>query len=105
MSASSRREFLERLLVTAAAAALPACKHDIEQEGESTSDKLRVAVIGLGGFGRTHVRAWKKRRDAEIVYLCDADIAVGRRALDKEFGWFSWDPTFVTDMRRIFDDR
>ena len=104
-SSSSRRAFLEQLLVAAAAAAVPSCKkHDPEQEGEDTSDKLRVAVIGLGGFGRTHVSAWKKRRDAEIAYLCDVDTAVGKRALDK-FGWFQRDPEFVTDMRRIFEDK
>jgi predicted dehydrogenase len=105
MSSSSRREFLERLLVTAAAAAAPACKHDLEREGEDTDDKLRVGVIGLRGFGSTHVAAWKKRRDCEIAYLCDADTAVGEKIIDKEFGWFRRDPKFVTDMRRIFEDR
>src|SRR6185503_9401475 len=104
MSTSSRREFLEKLLVAAAAAAVPACKHNVEQEGESTSDKLRVGVIGLRGFGSTHVAAWKKRRDCEIAYLCDVDTAVGKQLLDKQFGWFRRDPPFVTDMRRIFED-
>jgi predicted dehydrogenase len=36
---------------------------------------IRVGVVGLGWFGRTHVDAWKSVRGAEIVGVCDRDPA------------------------------
>jgi UDP-N-acetylglucosamine 3-dehydrogenase len=32
---------------------------------------LRVAVVGLGGIGRTHVRCYAENPDAQLVALCD----------------------------------
>lgn len=34
---------------------------------------LRVAVVGLGPIGRTHVRCYAKNPDAELVAVCDLD--------------------------------
>ncbi|HXV40546.1 MAG TPA: Gfo/Idh/MocA family oxidoreductase [Steroidobacteraceae bacterium] len=101
-----RRHFLQYLLA-AAVAAQSGCRPtpDATSRGKASGDKLRVAVIGLGGWGRTHVRAWKARGDVEIAYLCDADPGVGQRLAGVEFGKYRRPPKLVTDMRRIFDDR
>jgi predicted dehydrogenase len=32
---------------------------------------LRVAVVGLGGIGRTHTRCYDANPDAQLVALCD----------------------------------
>ena len=37
------------------------------------SDRVRVAVIGLGSQGRSHMNWFNNLRDAEIVALCDLD--------------------------------
>jgi predicted dehydrogenase len=102
-----RRDFLEYLLSAVAVAAQPGCRpaHEPATQVKKSDDKLRVAVIGLRGYGRTHVRAWKARSDVEIAYLCDADLGVGQRVAEKEFGNGNRPPNLVTDMRRIFDDR
>lgn len=34
---------------------------------------VRVGVVGLGWFGRTHVDAWSSVRGAEVVGICDRD--------------------------------
>jgi predicted dehydrogenase len=103
MNRSTRRDFMEKMLGAAAAAAVPACKRNVPPR-QTPGDKLRVAIIGLGGFGKKHVAAWMKRADCEIAYLCDVDTAIGARVLDAFVG-VQPVPEFVTDMRRIFDDR
>jgi len=37
------------------------------------SDLVRVGVVGLGWFGRTHLDAWSACRGAEVVGVCDRD--------------------------------
>jgi predicted dehydrogenase len=99
---STRREFIEGLLIAAAATAVPGCKRNVPPP--RAGGKLRVAIIGLGGFGKKHVGAWANRNDCEIAYLCDVDTAVGAPIVSA-FSTAKRPPAFVTDMRRIFDDR
>jgi predicted dehydrogenase len=45
------------------------------------SDKIRVAVAGAGYWGINHVRAFARRKDCELVAVCDPDErALGRAA-------------------------
>jgi len=37
------------------------------------SDTLRVALVGAGGIGKTHLGAWKSVPDAKVVAIVDAD--------------------------------
>ena len=45
--------------------------------------KLRVAVIGTGGMGSSHVRWWSQNPRAEIIALCDLKPEKCRKALEK----------------------
>jgi predicted dehydrogenase len=40
-----------------------------------TEKKIRVAVIGVGEFGRNHVRVYRELEDAELVGIVDLDSA------------------------------
>src|SRR5690606_7521891 len=42
-----------------------------ERRHEQGRDMLKVAVVGLGGIGRTHARWYDENEDAELVALCD----------------------------------
>lgn len=46
---------------------------------------IRVAVIGVGHFGREHARVYSNIEDAQLVAVCDVDAARGRAVAD-EFG-------------------
>jgi predicted dehydrogenase len=37
--------------------------------------KIRVAVVGVGDFGRNHARVWREIPEAELVGVVDADAA------------------------------
>jgi predicted dehydrogenase len=50
-----------------------------------TQKKIRVAVVGVGDFGRNHVRVWRELEGAELVGVVDAD-AERARQVAVEFG-------------------
>jgi predicted dehydrogenase len=69
------------------------------------SDKVNVAVIGLGGRGRDHMDAYAKIPDANIVVICDVNQAAlenGQTRVEKATGK---KPKGYADMRQVFDDK
>ena len=69
------------------------------------NDRLRVAVIGLGGRGRDHMLTLARIADVEVAAFCDPDEErMGERA--REFtAQTGRTPKLETDLRRILDDR
>lgn len=99
MSKISRRQF------TAASAAV-ASTFAIRKSSaaQASNDKIGLAVIGCGGRGGSHIGAFTGMKNAEILYLVDADDAAGaRRAADVEKRTGT-KPKVVTDMRVALDD-
>ena len=108
MSTRTRRRFLEESLFAAAAVAAPAAVTFADTSGQSSSpgEKLSVAVVGTGGRGGSHIRAFCARKDTEVTVVCDADMnhaeraagAVGKLQNGKK-------PKPVQDMRKVFDEK
>ena len=74
----SRRSFLKSSLATGAALALtPALK------ARGANDDLRVAVVGVRGHGRTHIRGYLDMPGVRLVALCDVDQAMLDRELKR----------------------
>ena len=72
--------------------------------GVSPNDKIGVAVVGAGGRSRSHIDAWVKDSRTEILHVVDIDGAAGNSKCDMIAEKQGKRPTFVTDMRRAFDD-
>jgi predicted dehydrogenase len=113
MSSLSRRGFLHGSMGAAgsallAANALAADTPKAEADGAAkapASERLRIAVIGCGGRGESHVDAWSSMPDVELVALCDPDGGrVGQYAhkVEKRAGKV---PQLYEDLRRVFDDK
>jgi len=107
----SRRQFLEESLLAAAAAAAASAAAGCATRGPmgggtsvAPSDRLRVAIVGVNGRGMSHVRAFAKRDDTEIVAICDVDEDVFGRAERAVRGSQPQAPRFVQDLRRVLDD-
>ena len=90
---NSRRNFV---IGAGAAVALAAGK-------ASANDRVRVAVLGVNGRGRDHIKGFQSQPDAEVVALCDPD----RNVLDKRAENFQETygrrPMLEQDLRRIFE--
>src|SRR3954453_12680804 len=76
MPSLSRRTFLKTTAIAAAGATLP-----VRSWGQvlGANDDIRVAVIGLNGRGRDHLRSLAKVAGVRVVALCDVDSAVLER--------------------------
>jgi predicted dehydrogenase len=94
-----RRDFV-------AGAALAAGTRFIARSSEAApSDRIRVAVIGMGGRGRQHMRLLAKIPGIEVAALCDPDET---RLQEKgsEFERMTGKrPRLEQDLRRLLDDR
>ncbi len=113
MRSLTRRTFLHDTTLLAAAlgsAGLPAGAAAADKPAEpgspgGKSDKVRVAVIGVRGQGMTHVRSYAGRANAQIVTVCDVDeavIAPAMKHIEKVQGHA---PSYVKDLRKVFDDK
>jgi predicted dehydrogenase len=101
MRETNRRDFLKAS--AGAAFASPA----IAASRLSSNDRIRVAVIGVRGRGRSHIQAFHdlSGENVEIVYLCDVDSAVLEQraaAYEKTSGK---KVKLCQDMRQILDDK
>lgn len=77
MRRTNRRTFLGTSAVAAGAVALAAGASRAPQ-----ADKLRMGVIGVGGYGMTDARAALKVGGTEIVAVCDVDSDHLEKAAD-----------------------
>jgi predicted dehydrogenase len=87
-----RRHFL----VTAATAA---------QGWSQASDRVRVAVVGVGSRGSAHIKEMLPVANLEIAALVEVDGARAEAASDGIFQKTGKRPRIESDMRRVFDDK
>lgn len=70
---------------------------------DDVNSKIRAAVIGVYGRGKTHIKGFQAAPGTEVVALCDPDEEwLGKRAHDFEQQYGRKVDT-VKDMRTLFD--
>jgi predicted dehydrogenase len=112
MSNSTRRTFLKQSLVAAggmstfAMAGSRSAARDL-----GPNDTIRIAIAGLNGRGREHVKQFSNMKGVEIVYLVDPDErAFGTRIpgspipVDTIKEKTGVTPKLVKDIREVLDD-
>jgi predicted dehydrogenase len=101
MKAINRRSFLKSTALTAAAASLPARSWS---QVEGSNSDVRVAVMGFGQRGGSHIEAFSKMDGVRVTALCDVD----KKILDREVNKFKEKGKEVqpfTDIRRVLEDK
>jgi predicted dehydrogenase len=63
------------------------------------NERFRAAVIGTGGQGQHHVKAWGGQPDVDLVYVCDLDSERAGKAAGLVAG-----AQPIADLRRVLDD-
>jgi|HigsolmetaAR202D_1030399.scaffolds.fasta_scaffold07986_4 Predicted dehydrogenases and related proteins len=71
--------------------------------GKSANDKIRVAVLGVHGRGKDHIKGFQSQRDAEVALLCDPDQAVLAERASEFEARYGRKPLTETDLRRVFE--
>ncbi|HQO36911.1 MAG TPA: Gfo/Idh/MocA family oxidoreductase, partial [bacterium] len=77
-SKNDRRHFLKTSATALAAAQLMGTS-----AWAGANEKVRVAVVGVHGQGRSHVRQYLAIKEAELVALCDVDESVLDKASEE----------------------
>jgi len=98
MSDVTRRNFLQTSAGAVAATSLLSNTSRADVNG-----KIRVAVLGVNGRGRTHIKAIGDIEGADVVLLCDPDkqlLAKRAAEFEKKYGR---KVETETDMRKVFD--
>ena len=93
MSTSSRRTFLAASTAFSLSRVLGA------------NDKVNIGIVGIGGRGNDHIKAYATLPEARIVALCDvnqAALETGQATVKRLTGE---QPTGYEDMRKLFADK
>jgi predicted dehydrogenase len=102
----TRRSFLQQSAVAAGALALtrstPSYARTI-----GANDRLRIAVVGLNGRGKSHIAGWLEQPNVEIAYLIDPDQKVLEKSLAnlKQKAGARFAAKGLADLRRALEDK
>ncbi len=114
MTPLSRRVFLHRSAILAAAASTGsravADEKPVSTKVGSASDRLRVAVVGVHGRGKDHVKGFvgnakNAANNTVITHVCDCDSGViggAMKMIETDQGAA---PIYVQDFRRLLDNK
>ncbi len=112
MSRSTRRHFLEQsMLATATAMAIQSRFLNAAQADDDKSpkvgpnDTIRVAVVGGGSRGQSHIGGFAGRTGTEVTHICDCDERAGQGSCEvageKQNGR---KPVWVKDIRKLLEN-
>ncbi len=101
---TNRRRFLQQTAAGAAVFAIGGTRSSAKVIG--ANDRLRIAVAGLNGRGKSHMGGWASQPNVEIAAVIDPDRNVLERTLkmlkDKAKGEFT--TKGYTDVRKALED-
>ncbi len=110
MRSISRREFLHDSALLAALAGAGIGSPSVAAERAAAkkgqvNDQLRVAVIGVNGRGKDHVKGLAGKHNCLVTVICDADSAVIGGAMKLAEKQQNKLPKFEQDIRKVVEDK
>lgn len=100
----SRRSFIKGTTSAVAAAAMTSPLF-ISQNVFGANDRIRVAVLGVHGRGKSHIGGFMNLDNVEVTTLCDPDMNVlEERAKDFEKK-YNKKVKLEQDLRKVYDDK
>ena len=105
MKPISRRSFIKNA-ATGAGAAAAVLVGTSKTTWAGANDRVRVAVIGINGRGRSHLGAYTEMDNVDVVTLCDVDSRLFN-ARAKEFFTRAGkpEPKMEQDIRKVLEDK
>jgi predicted dehydrogenase len=102
MAQFTRRHFLQTS--TAAASTLLLTGTRASGNIAGANDRLRIAVAGLNGRGKSHIGGWLEQDNVELAYVADPDERVLARTVDAIEKKTGKAPQGVADIRIALED-
>lgn len=103
----SRRRFMNGTLAAGVGAGFAISGTKSSGRVVGANETIRVAVAGLNGRGRDHIRSCLAAPGVEIVYLVDPDTRIYQSRLDqiRKGNASAPTPKTIQDVRRALDDK
>src|ERR1039457_5429876 len=101
MPNTTRRNFLKNSLVAATALSLPAC---VRMRTVGANGDIRIAVVGFGGRGASHISGFRSLPSVRIVALCDVDKNILARGA-ADFEKRNQKVATYTDIRALLESK
>lgn len=99
----TRRTFMKGTAgVAAAAVAAPMI---IPKRSFGANDKIRIAVLGVHGRGKSHIKGFQALDGVEVVTLCDPDLIVANERAKQFKETYGRKVKVEQDLRKVFDDK
>lgn len=105
MNLITRRSFLKNTVLAAGASALVSGTRS-SAKIIGANDRLRIAIAGCHGRGKSHMAGWLEQKNVEIAYLIDPDQKVldeSLKGLEKRIAG-KYTCKGVTDVRKALED-
>ena len=101
----NRRDFLKRAVAGSAFATFALSGTKASGQVLGANDRVRIAVAGINGKGRGHLKAFARMKGVEVACLVDPDsrLFASRSKIVKGVGGNT--PVCVQDVRRALDDK
>ncbi len=98
----SRRKFIKN---TAGAAAILSIPTIIPASAFGSNDKVQVAVLGVNGRGKDHIKGFQRNENAQVVCLCDPDMNVLSERSAEFQKEYSRKVKLEQDLRKVFENK
>lgn len=105
MSDVTRRGFVKAAGTAAGVAASLGVVGTSRESWAGANEKVRVAVVGINGRGRDHMKGWQGADNVEIAALCDVDSRLFESRIGQFFKGDAKKPDTYTDFRKLLDNK
>ncbi len=82
-----------------------AASHLAAPQAQSANDRVRIAVLGVNGRGKDHIKGIMSQPNAEVVMLCDPDLKVAESRAASFEKTYGKKPAIEQDLRKVFDNK
>lgn len=102
-----RRRFVEQLLVATAGLSLAqvSCSRIEQKPLPPPNERINVALIGAGSYGRKHVPLWAAQKNVVISHVCDPDTERGGAMVELVHKYQKLAPAYERDLRTLFENK
>jgi predicted dehydrogenase len=95
-----RRDFISAAAITGTAQLI-----GTSRAWANANDRIRVAIIGMGGRSRDHIKQISRIPNVELAAFCDVDTTQMEKRCADFASLLPKKPTLQQDLRRVFDDK
>jgi predicted dehydrogenase len=98
----TRRDFIKNSTGAAIALSIPTI---IPSSAFGANDKAQVAVLGVNGRGKDHIKGFQKVEKSQVAILCDPDMNVLKTRAGEFEKTYGANVKMEQDLRKVFENK